>query len=176
MSSSKISIKQATENDLRDILDIYNDAILNTTAVYDYKPHTFEMRKAWFDGKMKYGFPVFVAKLDEQTVGFSSYGHFRAWAAYKYTVESSVYVSPEHRGNKIGSQLLPPLIESARANNLHALMAGIDANNSISVHLHKKFGYSEVGKFPQVGYKFGKWLDLLFLQLLLDTPTQPVEE
>lgn len=164
---SEIIIRNATENDLPGILEIYNDAILNTTAVYDYDPHTLAMRKQWFDTKKQQGFPVFVAETEGQVAGFSSIGPFRAWTAYKYTIENSIYVSIDHRGKGISKLLMQPLIDAAKQLGLHAIVAGIDATNDISIGLHKKFGFEEVAHFKEVGYKFDRWLDLKFLELII---------
>jgi L-amino acid N-acyltransferase len=162
-----IQIRNATEQDLPAILDIYNDVIVNTTAVYDYEPHTLEMRRAWFNTKKEQGFPVFVAEDDGKLLGLSSIGPFRAWAAYQYSVENSVYVASEARGRGIGKLLIPPLIEAARQLKLHTIIAGIDASNEASIRLHRRFGFEEVAHFKQVGWKFNRWLDLKFLQLML---------
>ncbi|WP_207510266.1 GNAT family N-acetyltransferase [Longitalea luteola] len=171
-----IQVRTAEEKDLEAMLDIYNDVIVNTTAVYDYKPHTLEMRRQWFRIKEAQGFPVFVAEENGRVVGFSSIGPFRAWAAYKYSVENSVYVAADQRGRGIGKKLIEPLIQAASALDLHTIIAGIDAANEASIQLHRSFGFEEVATFKQVGYKFGRWLDLTFMQLLLQTPGQPVEE
>lgn len=170
-----IKIRRATENDLPEMLTIYNDVIKNTTAVYDYKPHTFEMRRQWFMAKKESGFPVFVAEENEVVIGFSSIGPFRNWAAYKYSVENSVYVAAEHRGKGIGKLLLLPLIEAAKELKMHTIIASIDHTNESSLRLHKSLGFIEVAHFKQVGYKFGRWLDLKFLQLILETPLQLFE-
>jgi phosphinothricin acetyltransferase len=170
-----IQIRTARETDLEAILEIYNDAILNTTAVYDYEPHTLEMRRQWFRIKEAQGYPVFVAEENGKIAGFSSMGPFRAWAAYKYSVENSIYVAAGQRGKGIGKLLLEPLIKAASALDLHTIIAGIDATNEISIKLHRSVGFEEVAHFKQVGYKFGRWLDLTFMQLLLKTPEQPVE-
>ena len=162
-----ITIRHATEDDLPAILEIYNDVIIHTTAVYDYEPHTLEMRRQWFITKKEQGFPVFVAADDEKIVGLSSIGPFRAWAAYKYSVENSVYVSADSRGRGIGKLLIPPLIVVARELGLHTIIAGIDAANEASLKLHEHFGFKEVAHFREVGYKFDRWLDLKFLQLVL---------
>lgn len=171
-----IQIRKAIENDLEDMLLIYNDIILNTTAVYDYKPHTIEMRQQWFRAKQEQGFPVFVAEENDKVLGFSSIGPFRAWAAYKYSVENSVYVADDQRGKGIGKLLMQPVIEAAEQLNMHTILAGIDATNDASIQLHRHFGFEEVAHFKQVGYKFGRWLDLKFLQLVLKTPKNPAEE
>jgi phosphinothricin acetyltransferase len=170
-----VQVRTANDTDLPAILEIYNDAIMNTTAVYDYEPHTLEMRKQWFRIKEAQGYPVFVAEDNGRVVGFSSIGPWRVWAAYKYSVENSIYVAADQRGKGIGKKLLEPLIEAAKQLDLHAIIAGIDATNEVSIKLHRGFGFTEAGQFKQVGFKFGRWLDLTFMQLLLKTPEQPVD-
>jgi len=165
--NNNIIIRHATEDDLPAILDIYNDAILNTTAVYDYEPHTMEMRMQWWQTKKEQGFPVYVAEEEGHLLGFSSIGPFRAWAAYKYTVENSVYVAADARGKGTGKMLIPPLIGTSRELGIHTIVAGIDATNEASLKLHQHFGFREVADFKQVGWKFNRWLDLKFLQLIL---------
>lgn len=160
-------LRPATEADLPALLEIYNDIILHTTAVYDYEPHTLEMRQAWYQAKVAANLPVIVAEDDGRPVGFSSYGPFRAWAAYQYTVENSIYVAKDQRGKGIGKALLPPLIKAAKEQGLHAMVASIDATNAASLNLHAAFGFTEVARFREVGFKFGGWLDLVFLELLL---------
>ena len=162
-----ITVRHATENDLPQILDIYNEIIMHTTAVYYYEPHTLEMRKAWFAERKQQGFPVFVAEEDGIILGLSSIGPFRLPTAYKYSVENTVHVSAQARGKGIGKLLMPPIIESAKKLNMHTIIAGIDATNEVSLHLHKSFGFEEVAHFKEVGFKFGRWLDLKFLQLML---------
>lgn len=160
-------VRTATYDDLPRLLEIYNDIIVNTTAVYDYEPHTIDMRRQWFETKQAQGFPVFVAEVDGRVAGFSSMGPFRAWAAYKFSVENSIYVATEHRGKGIGKRLLSPVIESSRDMGMHTILAGIDATNEASIRLHKHFGFKEVASFKEVGWKFGRWLDLSFFQLML---------
>ena len=162
-----LAVRHARENDLPEILAIYNDVIINTTAVYDYEPHTLQMRQQWFMTKQEQGFPIFVATENEKIVGLSSIGPFRAWAAYKFSVENSVYVASDWRGRGIGKLLIPPLIEAAKNLRLHTIIAGIDATNGASINLHRHFGFEEVAHFKEVGYKFNRWLDLKFLQLII---------
>ena len=162
-----IRVRHATENDLPQILDIYNEIIMHTTAVYYYEPHTLEMRRQWFAERKQQGFPVFVAEEDGVILGLSSIGPFRAPTAYKYSVENTVHVAAMARGRGIGKLLMPPIIEAAKELNMHTIIAGIDATNEVSLHLHKGFGFVEVAHFKEVGYKFDKWLDLKFLQLIL---------
>jgi len=162
-----VHIRNAEEKDLPAILAIYNDVIVNTTAVYDYEPHTPAMRLAWFNVKKEQGFPVFVAEENGKVLGLSSIGPFRAWAAYQFSVENSIYVAADARGKGIGKMLMPPIIDAARQLGMHTMLAGIDASNEASIQLHKDFGFEEVAHFKQVGWKFGRWLDLKFLQLII---------
>jgi len=158
------------------ILEIFNEAIVNSTALYDYKPRTSQNMVGWFEAKRAGGFPVIgIENPDGVLLGFGSYGSFRAWPAYKYTVEHSVYIHEDHRGKGLGRVVMQELIAAARQNDMHAMMGGIDATNSGSIALHERLGFRHVGTLPQVGFKFGRWLDLAFYQLLLDTPTQPVD-
>ena len=165
--SAEITIRTATEADLIEILAIYNDAILNTTSVYNYLPHTLEMRQEWFATKQEQGYPVFVALENDAIVGFSTIGPFRPWIGYRYTVENSVYVAAKSRGKGIAKLLMQPVIDSAKAARMHTIVAGIDATNEASIHLHKQFGFEQVACFKEVGYKFNRWLDLVFMQLIL---------
>ena len=162
-----ITIREATENDLPAILEIYNEIIANTTAVYYYEPHTLEMRQQWFAERKQQGFPIFVAEEDGRVLGMSTIGPFRIPTAYQFTVENTVHVAAEARGKGIGKLLMPPIINAAAAMNKHAIVAGIDAQNEVSIRLHKQFGFEEVAHFKQVGFKFGRWLDLKFLELVL---------
>ena len=159
------------------ILDIFNDAIVNSTALFDYKPRAAQSMVGWFDTKRAGGFPVIgVEDRDGRLLAFGSYGAFRAWPAYKYTVEHSVYVQKDHRGKGLGRVVMTELIAAARLNDLHAMIGGIEATNTGSIVLHEKLGFKHVGTLPQVGFKFGRWLDLTFYQLLLESPANPVED
>jgi len=174
-NSLTITIRDACEDDLPGILAIYNDAILHTTAVYQYEPHTLDMRRAWLRGKKADGYPVLVAVDGEHVVGFGNLSRWRAAAAYKYSVENSVYVSQSYRGRGIGKRLLVALIDAARAMDAHAVIAVVEAENAVSIRLHESAGFEQAAYFKQVGYKFDRWLDLVFLELVLDTPCEPVE-
>lgn len=159
-----------------EILAIFNDAILNSTALYDYKPRTPEMMTAWFEAKQKGNYPVIGVLSDPgRLMGFGSYGPFRAWPAYKYTVEHSIYVAQECRGRGVGKILLQEIIAGARAQNFHVLVGGIDSQNATSIRLHTRFGFEHAGRIREVGFKFGRWLDLDFYQLILETPKEPVD-
>ena len=150
------------------MLDVYNEAILNTTAVYQEETHRLSMRKHWFEEKQRAGLPVFVAYLNEDFVGFSSYGPFRNWPGYRFTVEHSVYVAAGFRGLGIGKKLVKAVIEHARQKGMHVIIAGIDAAGEASIGLHLSLGFKEVAYFKEVGFKFGRWLDLKFLELILE--------
>lgn len=169
-------IRQAMTSDLENILSIYNDVILNTTAVYSYKEETMEQRQKWFEEKIQANLPVFVYELDNKVVGFASYGPFRAWPAYKYSIELSVHVSRDHRKKGIASALIKQLITDAKEKEYKTMIAGIDASNENSILLHQKFGFIHAGTIKNAGYKFGKWLDLAFYQLPLDGPKNPIEK
>ena len=158
------------------ILNIFNYAIINSTALFDYKPRPIESMKPWFEMKRKNNFPVIgVEDDDNNLLGFISCGTFRGWPAYKYSVDHSVYVHHEHRKKGIGDLLLTSIVTKAIEQNYHLLIGGIEATNSASIKLHQKHGFIHSGTITQAGYKFGRWLDLAFYQLILRTPNEPIE-
>lgn len=158
------------------IVDIFNEAIANTTALYDYQPRPISSMEGWFAAKEDGKFPVIGLEDGSGTlIAFGSYGTFRAWPAYKYSVEHSVYVHKDHRGKGLGMQVMQSLIDVASDRNVHAMIGGIDATNTGSIALHERLGFKHVGTLPQVGFKFWRWLDLAFYQLLLETPLNPVD-
>ncbi|OZI38195.1 GNAT family N-acetyltransferase [Bordetella genomosp. 10] len=156
------------------ILEILNEAIVNSTALYDYVPRPPRAMESWFAAKRAGGFPV-VGAVDAsgKLLGFGSWGTFRAFPAYKYTVEHSVYVHAGQRGRGLGKRLVNELIRRAREAQLHVLVGCIDASNTASINLHRSLGFVHAGTFAQVGFKFGRWLDAAFYQLNLETPVQP---
>jgi len=158
------------------ILEIFNEVIQTSTALYDYKPRTMAMMDAWFDAKEKGGFPVLGLMDDTATLmAFGSYGTFRAWPAYKYTVEHSIYVERSFRGKGLGEIILKSVIEEVQQREYHNLIAGINAANQASIVLHLKLGFQLCGTVKHAGFKFGNWIDLQFYQLLLDGPKNPVD-
>ena len=158
------------------ILAILNDAIVNSTALYDYQPRTSEMMLAWFEAKQRGNYPVIgVVSESGDLMGFASFGPFRPWPAYKYTVEHSLYVAAPWRRQGVGALLLRKTIERASAQDYHVLIGGIDSDNAGSITLHERFGFERVATMRQVGFKFGRWLDLCFYQLILPTPGTPVD-
>jgi L-amino acid N-acyltransferase len=160
----------------RAILDIFNEAIENSTALYDYKPRALESMTPWFANKQANQFPV-VGAVDAQgtLLGFASYGTFRAWPAYKYSVEHSVYIHKDHRGKGLGMRLMQELIKRAEQHGKHIMVGGIDVANTTSIALHERLGFKHSGTIEQAAFKFGRWLDLGFYQLILNTPEQPVD-
>ncbi|WDF72368.1 GNAT family N-acetyltransferase [Novosphingobium sp. KACC 22771] len=166
-------IRDAGRDDLAAILAIYNHAVLHTTAVWNETPGTIEERHLWFDAKQQRGFPVLVAADGEAVLGFASYGDFRNFPGFSQSVEHSIYVAPHAHRRGIGRALLEVLITRAKGAGLHAMIGGIDASNAASIALHQAMGFAEVGRLPQVGHKFGRWLDLSFMQKLLSEGAPP---
>ncbi|MCX2681330.1 GNAT family N-acetyltransferase [Galbibacter sp. EGI 63066] len=164
----EIEIRQAEIKDIDKILEIVNYEILNSTVLYDYKKRTYDQQLKWFEQKKADGMPVIVAENNTTVVGFGTYGIFRPWAAYQFSIEHSIYVSKDSRANGVGKKLISRLIELAKEGGFHMMIAGVDGLNEKSIDFHKKFGFQEIGTFKEVGFKFDKWLDLKFLQLFLD--------
>jgi L-amino acid N-acyltransferase YncA len=165
-------ISHATRQDLPQILAIYNEVIRNSTAVYTEVELTPERGEAWYEAKLASGFPLLVARDASGITGFGSFGEFRAWQCYRYSVEHSVHVRVDCRGAGIGRHLVTELMSRASAMQKHVMIAGIDADNTASIKLHQSLGFTNVGHFHEVGFKFGRWLDLVFLQCRLPATNQ----
>lgn len=158
------------------IRSIFNDVIASSTALYDYQPRSIDKVQAWFKSKRQGGYPVIGAVNESgELMGFASYGRFRDAPAYKYTVEHSLYVAEPFRGRGVGRSLLNEIISRAGDQDIHTLVGGIDSQNTASIRLHEGVGFRCVGTLPQVGFKFGRWLDLCLYQHTLDTPAKPVD-
>jgi phosphinothricin acetyltransferase len=157
----------ASRHDLPQILAIYNEVIRNSTAVYSEEEFTPARGETWFDTKMAHCFPVVVARDASGIVGFGTFGEFRAWPCYRHSVEHSVHVRADRRGQGIGRLLVVELLARAAASSKHVMIAGIDADNAVSIGLHRSLGFASVGHFHEVGFKFGRWLDLVFMQCIL---------
>jgi phosphinothricin acetyltransferase len=166
-------LRDATPVDAAAILTIYNHAVNHTTAMWSEDESTLAEREAWIAARQRAGLPVIVAERDGEVVGFGSFGEFRARSGYRMTVEHSVYVDHNRHRGGIGRALLLDLIERAQAMGMHAMIGGIEAGNAPSIALHAALGFAEVGRLLQVGVKFGRWLDLVFLQLVLDERAVP---
>jgi phosphinothricin acetyltransferase len=162
-----MEIRNAKTQDVDDILEIINFQILNSTAVYDCKKKTYLQQLKWYEKKIADGMPVIVAESKGEILGFGTFGIFRPWEAYKFSVEHSIYVTENSKGKGIGKQLLKNLIYIAEKQKYHTMIAGVDASNKRSIEFHEKFGFKKVGTINEVGYKFNEWLDLCFLQLII---------
>jgi phosphinothricin acetyltransferase len=162
-----VAISAAARAQLPGILDIYNEVIRNSTAVFSDTEVTLENREAWFDAKRSAGFPVLAAVDPSGVVGFGTFGEFRTWPGYRFSVEHSVHVRADCRGRGIGRALVQALLSEAARMQKHVMIAGIDAQNVTSVALHEKLGFKTVGELHEVAFKFGRWLDLKFMQRLI---------
>jgi L-amino acid N-acyltransferase len=166
-------LREATESDLPGILSIYNEVIATSTAVYADDPTSLDDRLAWFRARRSSGLPILVAGDGDDVQGFASFGDFRAWPGYRYTVEHTVHVRRDVRGRGVGRSLVEALIPQAAARGKHVMIAGVDAANEPSLRFHGRLGFVPVAHFREVGFKFGRWLDLVFLQRWLDAPGAP---
>ncbi|WP_319499051.1 GNAT family N-acetyltransferase [uncultured Cohaesibacter sp.] len=164
-----MKVRTASIDDATAIAAIYNDAVRNTTAIWNDDTVSVENRADWIATKLADGWPLLV--MDDEAgllAGYATFGPWRAWDGCRHTVEHSVYVERDHRGQGIGKVLMVALIEEARKRDFHVMVAGIEAGNTASIRLHQSLGFSDAGLLREVGTKFGKWLDLAFLQLSLD--------
>ena len=163
-----VIIRPYEVKDAQAILDIINFNIINSTALYDYNIRTLEQQKSILEDKTTKGFPVIIAEIDSEVVGFGMYSEFRFREAYKFTVEHSVYVNQNFHGKGIGKILLQELINLAKEQKLHTMIAVIDEENQSSIEFHEKFGFKIVGVIKESGYKFDRWLHSVFMQLILE--------
>lgn len=164
MSSTPV-IRDATVADLPAIMDIYNDAVLNTTAIWNDNVVDLKNREDWFSARMARRFPVLVAEIDGGVMAYASYGDWRAFEGFLRTVEHSVYVHGDARGRGLGRLLMEALIRRAQNGDIHVMVGCIEAQNAASIRLHEGLGFRTVGTFSEVGKKFGRWLDLACLEL-----------
>ena len=168
-----MAIRFATKEDCAAIAAIYNHAVVHTAAIWNDKTVDTDNRIAWFEARQLSHFPVLVSEENGVVTGYASYGDWRNFDGFRHTVEHSVYVHPEHQGKGLGNILLGSLIDEARRRGKHMMVAGIESQNHASLHLHEKHGFVITGQMPQVGTKFGRWLDLTFMQLQLDNRSDP---
>jgi len=164
----EIKIRPYQISDTKSIVEILNYYIVNSTALYDYEIRTTEQQQIIFDEKLKKGFPVIVATIDNAVVGFGYYSEFRFREAYKFTVEHSVYVAPSEHGKGIGKIVLQNLIDLAKQQKLHTMVAVIDSENENSISFHEQFGFETVGNIKESGFKFERWLHSIIMQLMLE--------
>lgn len=163
-----MEIRDATAADVPGILAIYNDVLATSTAIYRDEPATLDAHREWFHQRTAAGYPVLVAIDGRGVAGFASFGDFRPWPGYRFTVEHSVHVRSDCRGRGVGAALMTPLIARAGALGKHVMIAGVDADNVASQRFHERLGFARCAHFREVGFKFGRWLDLVFLQRRLD--------
>ncbi len=162
-----VNIREAQLSDLQDLTNIYNWAVLNTTATFDLVEQTLEQRKTWFD-QHKGNHPLIVTEYNGGVIGYSCLSTFREKQAYSKTSELSVYIHPAFHNKSIGTQLLEEIIKRGRQLGYHNIIAGITSDNEISIHMHEKAGFKKCGCFKEVGFKFERWLDVVFYELLLE--------
>jgi phosphinothricin acetyltransferase len=169
-----VEIRDALPADLPGILSIYNDAVANTTAIWNDSLVDLANRQAWYDLRQQQGYPILVAADGTgQVLGYASFGDWRPFDGFRHSVENSVYVRDGQRGLGLGAKLLAPLLDRARACGKHVVVAAIESGNASSIRLHERHGFSVTGQMPQVGTKFGRWLDLTFMQLILAPGAMP---
>lgn len=177
MPGSIMHIRNATEEDLPGVLEIHNHAVRTLTAAWTTQEDSLEDRMAWLTSRQNDGYPVFVAVADDgEVLAFGTYGSFRARSGYRLTVEHSIYVKDGAKGKGLGRRLIERLIAQARADGYHAMVGAVDGQNEASLAFHKKLGFQASCLMPQVGMKFGRWLDLYLVTLLLDDRPVPPEE
>jgi len=160
-----VLLRDATEADLPAICEIYNHAVVHTTAIWNDTLVDVDNRIEWLKARKARGFPVVVAEKDGQVAGYASYGDWRAFDGYRHTVENSIYVDKDHRGLGIGEGLLRELVARAAKADIHVMIAAIETGNAVSIRLHEKLGFRIAGQFSEVGTKFGRWLDLTCMEL-----------
>ncbi len=161
-------MRDAREGDLPEILVIHNLAIAETTAIWDTEPAELSERQAWFDARAAAGCPILVAEIDGAVAGYASYGQFRPKSGYRFSVENSVYVADRFQRRGVAGALMTELLARARKSDVHTMIAAIESSNTTSITLHEKFGFRITGQMPEVGYKFGRWMDLTLMQIVLD--------
>jgi len=168
-----LTIRDATAADAPAICAIYNHAVRETTAIWNDVEVDAANRAAWLADRQRAGFAVLVAERAGVVAGYASYGPFRAFDGYRFTVENSVYVAETTQGGGVGRALMEALIARARQKGLHAMIAAIEAENAASIRLHASLGFKEAGLLPQVGTKFGRWLDLVLMHVQLEENPPP---
>lgn len=163
-----MEVADAVEADLQKITDIYNDVIRTSTAIFNDAPVTVEDRIEWWKGRVRQGYPVLVARYEGVVVGFATFGDFRPWPGYRFTIEGTIHIDASARRQGVGAALLRVLVERARAAGKHVMVAGVDSANLASLRFLESSGFERVGHMREVGYKFDRFLDLVFLQYMIE--------
>jgi L-amino acid N-acyltransferase len=169
-----VIVRDASPADLAAMRDIYNALIPTTTVAWTEEQQSLDQRRVWFEQQQEAGWPVLAADDDGEVVGFCSYGSFRGrgkWHGYRHTVEHTIHVRESHWGAGVGRVLLDALIARARAAGIHVMVGAIDSDNTGSIAFHRRLGFEEVGRMPEIGRKFDRWLDLVLMQRILDQPS-----
>jgi L-amino acid N-acyltransferase YncA len=169
-----MQIRDAVEGDIEGVTAIYNEVLRTSTAIFNDRPVHVAQRVEWWKARVEQGYPVLVAVEGEAVVGFASFGDFRSWPGYRFTVEHTVHVDSEFRGRGVGSALMKELVERARAAGKHVMVAGVDAENVASLRFHERMGFERVAHFKEIGFKFDRFLDLVLLQYWI-TPRMRAE-
>ena len=165
-----MNVRDAVDDDMPALRDLYNALIPTTTVAWTESPQTLRERRAWFRRQQRAGYPVLVAEADGRVTGFAAYGSFRGsgkWPGYRHTVEHTIHVHEDSWGRGIGRSLLAALIERARADGVHVMVAAVDGANTESIAFHERLGFVTVARMPEVGRKFDRWLDLVLMQRIL---------
>lgn len=165
-----MQIREAVQSDLEQITAIYNEVLTHTTAIYNDRPATVEERISWWRSRLAQGYPVLVAEDDGTIAGFATFGDFRAWPGYRYTVEGTVHIHSDARGKGVGTDLLKAILARAKMLGKHVMIAGVDSENTASLRFLERFGFERAGHLREVGYKFDRFLDLVFLQHWISPP------
>lgn len=167
-----MQIRDAVQGDFGQITVIYNEVLSHSTAIYNDRPATVEERISWWRSRLAQGFPVLVAAEDGRVLGFATFADFRAWPGYRFTVEGTVHIHADARGHGVGTELLKTILERARAMGKHVMIAGVDSENVASLRYLERFGFERAGHLREVGYKFDRYLDLVFLQYWITPPAR----
>ncbi|MGH9342754.1 MAG: GNAT family N-acetyltransferase [Terriglobia bacterium] len=160
-------IREAVRDDFEQVTAIYNEIVTNSTAIYNDRPVSSAERMDWWRARKEQGFPVLVATEGSTVLGFASFGDFRPWPGYRFTVEGTIHIHASARGQGVGTELLKELVSRAQAMGKHIMIGGVDAENATSLQFLEKFGFDRVAHLREVGYKFDRFLDLIFLQYWL---------
>jgi L-amino acid N-acyltransferase len=168
--AAKITVRDATSADMAAVVGLYNALIDTTTVAWTETRQTLRQRQTWFRRQQRAGYPVLVAEIDDTVIGFTAYESFRGagkWPGYRHTVEHTIHVGQAHWGSGVGRVLLTALIDRAQSVNIHVMVGAIDADNAASIDFHERLGFEVVARMPQVGFKFGRWLDLVLMQRII---------
>jgi L-amino acid N-acyltransferase len=167
-----MQIRDAVQSDYEQITAIYNEVLTTSTVIYNDRPATVEERIAWGRGRVAQGYPVLVAAEGAHVAGFATFGEFRAWPGYRFTVEGTVHIRSGMRSQGVGTELLKGILARAKTMGKHVMIAGVDAENAASLRFLERFGFERAGCLREVGFKFDRYLDLVFMQFWITPPAR----